>query len=152
MVRPDFQVSEGQPTKQIADFVLPDRFGNQVRLSQFASVDLLIVNLWSSGCPPCEKELPSLAEMDRRIADLGNVALITITIDEQWDDVSGYFPLGTDLRVLFDPEKKVVEGMFGTEKFPETFILDKERRIRARFDGERNWHSPQMFNYLANFI
>jgi hypothetical protein len=90
--------------------------------------------------------------MDRRLGELGRIALITITIDDEWKDVASYFPQGTDLRVLFDPENKVVKGIFGTTKFPETFILDKERRIRARFDGVRNWHSSVMFEYVATHM
>jgi len=90
--------------------------------------------------------------MDRQLASLGNIALLTIDVDEGWDDVAHYFPGGTDLRVLFDPEGKVSEGIFGTTLFPETFILDKSRRIRARFDGERQWHTREMFDYLDSYL
>ncbi len=151
MIAPNFEAPGNQQTKQVPDFVLKDRYGNEVRLSQFAPADLLLVNLWSSGCPPCTREIPSLSELDRRLSGLGKIALITITIDEKWEDVASMFPLGTDLRVLFDPEKKVVEDIFGTDKFPETFILDKQRRVRARFDGERTWHSPEMLDYIKSY-
>jgi cytochrome c biogenesis protein CcmG/thiol:disulfide interchange protein DsbE len=151
-VAPDFEERDPSKAKKVPDFTLKDRFGNQVQLSQFASADLLLINLWSSGCPACKQEIPSLSEMDRKLMELGRVALITITIDDEWKDVASYFPQGTDLRVLFDPENKIVKGLFGTTKFPETFILDKERRIRARFDGARNWHSPVMFEYVATYM
>jgi cytochrome c biogenesis protein CcmG/thiol:disulfide interchange protein DsbE len=150
-IAPDFEALDPNTAKKIPDFSLKDRFGNEIRLSQFASADLLLVNLWSSTCPPCAREIPSLAEMDRRLPVLGKAVLVTITVDEKWEDVASFFPQGTDLRVLFDPEKKVVEGIFGTTKFPETFILDKERRIRARFDGIRNWHLEEMLDYIASF-
>ena len=152
MVSPDFEERDLQKAKKVPDFTLKDRFGNTVRLSQFQSADLLLINLWSSGCPACKQEIPSLSEMDRNLLEIGRVALITITIDEEWKDVASYFPRGTDLRVLFDPENKVVKGIFGTTKFPETFILDRERRIRARFDGARNWHSDVMFDYVASHL
>jgi cytochrome c biogenesis protein CcmG/thiol:disulfide interchange protein DsbE len=151
LVAPDFEEKDPRSAVQVPDFALKDRMGNEVKLSQFASADLLLINLWSSGCPACKKEIPSLSEMDRRLSSLGAVALITITIDDGWEDVASYFPLGTDLRVLFDPENKVVKGIFKTDKFPETFILDKERRIRARFDGARDWHSPVMLKYVESF-
>ncbi|MCP4680042.1 MAG: TlpA family protein disulfide reductase [Deltaproteobacteria bacterium] len=151
LIAPNLEAPDAKSAKIVPDFTLKDRFGNEVRLSQFAPADLLIVNLWSSGCPPCAREIPSLAELDRRLPTLGKVALVTITIDEKWEDVTSMFPHGTDLRVLFDPEKKVVEGIFETTKFPETFILDNQRRIRARFDGERTWHSPEMMKYIASF-
>lgn len=151
MISPDFEARDTASTKKVPDFTLYDRYGNKVSLHQFASVDVLLVNLWFSGCPACKTEIPSLAELDKRLSSLGRVALITITTDETWEEVAHFFPGGTDLRVLFDPEKKVVEGIFNTTKFPETFVLDKQRRIRARFDGERRWHSREMLSYIASF-
>jgi peroxiredoxin len=151
VVAPNFEARDQGQAKIVPDFELTDRYGNPIKLSQFSSADLILINLWSSGCPACKREIPSLSEMDRRLDNLGRVVLLTITIDEKWEDVSHYFPQGTDLRVLFDPDNKVVKGIFGTEKFPETFILDKSRRIRARFDGERAWHTDVMFNYISSF-
>ena len=88
----------------------------------------------------------------RRLASLGRVALLTISIDASWDDVAHLFPNGTDLRIFFDPGQKVTKGEFGTSLYPETFILDKERRVRARFDGEREWHTREMLDYIATFL
>jgi len=152
VIAPDFIAEDLSQAKKIGPFTLPDRFGHPVSLSQFEAADILVVNLWSTGCPPCERELPSLAEFDRRISKLGKIVLLTITIDADFADVAHYFPQGTDLRILFDPEKKVVGKMFGTKKFPETFILDKNRRIRARFDGERDWHAQEMLDYVKSFL
>ncbi len=152
VIAPDFVANDMANARRVPDFTALDRFGNSVKLSQFSSVDLLIVNIWSEGCPVCREEVPELTEMDRRIGDLGSAALITIAIADKWEDVAGYFPKGTDLRVLFDPDDKIGKGIFGTVKYPETFILDKQRRIRARFDGKRPWYSESMFDYLKTFM
>lgn len=152
LVSPDFVAPDPAEAREIPDFTLKDRFGNAVSLAQFSSVDLLLVNIWASSCRVCLEEAPALAELDRRIGELGSAALITIAIDEKWADVAHHFPRGTDLRVLFDPEDRVGRGVFGTEAYPETFVLDAERRIRARFDGTRPWHSDAMLDYLERFL
>jgi peroxiredoxin len=152
LIAPDFEARDPARAKQIPDFTLKDRFGRGVRLGQFEDLDLLLINIWSSGCRACLEEVPALTELDRRIGRLGKAALITIAVEEKWEDVAHYFPRGTDLRVLFDPDDAVARGMFGTKKYPETFVLDRQRRIRARFDGKRPWHSPVMFEYLASFM
>jgi hypothetical protein len=41
--------------------------------------------------------------------------------------------------VLFDPESEIVGDKFGTKLFPETWIIDPDGIIRARFDGARDW-------------
>jgi cytochrome c biogenesis protein CcmG, thiol:disulfide interchange protein DsbE len=151
VINPSFSAPNPALAKAIPDFSLPDRYHNPVRLSDFASVDTLVVNIWFTGCTVCEQELPSLVEMDRRLGDTSKVALLTITTDETWEDTARLFPKGTRLRILFDPEQKVTKDIFGTVRYPETFILDKERRIRARFDGRREWHLDEMISFITSF-
>jgi cytochrome c biogenesis protein CcmG, thiol:disulfide interchange protein DsbE len=150
IVAPDMEVEDLTQARRVPEFTLKDRFGNGVSLSQFAKVDLLLVSIWSSGCPTCREEVPALTELDRRLGTVGNIALVTIATDERWEDVRGFFPRGTDLRVLFDPEQKVAKDIFGTIKYPEMFVLDRQRRILARFDGERDWPTKPMLDYLRS--
>jgi peroxiredoxin len=149
---PDFAATDPAKAKAIPDFTLPDRFGRPVGLHQFRDVDLLLVNIWSSSCAVCREEVPELTELDRRLASIGKAALLTIAVEEKWEDVAHYFPRGTDLRILFDGENAIARGVFGTERYPETFVLDRRRRVRARFDGKRPWHSDAMLEYLGSFL
>lgn len=151
MVNPTSVPKMGSDSVPIADFSLKDRHGKAVRLFDFSQADLLIINIWTTSCPVCEAELPSLEEMDRRLRGIGRIALLTMTTNASFDEVAHLFPRGTDLRILFDPEENVTKGIFGTSRFPETFILDKQRRIRARFDGQRAWHSDEMIRYVMRF-
>jgi cytochrome c biogenesis protein CcmG, thiol:disulfide interchange protein DsbE len=151
VVSPTYLPTDPKTFKQIPDFELKDRYGRPVRLSQFAQVELIVVNIWATSCPACEAELPLLEELDRRLASIGSAVLITITTNETWSEVAHLFPGGADLRILFDPEERVTNGIFETTRFPETFILDKDRRIRARFDGEREWHTKEMLRFIAAF-
>jgi cytochrome c biogenesis protein CcmG, thiol:disulfide interchange protein DsbE len=151
LINPTFVAENPSATQPIAGFTLPDRYGKPVRLQDFSGVDLLIVNIWTTSCPACEAELPSLEELDKRLHEIGNAVLLTITTNASFEEMVHLFPQGTDLRILFDPDEKVTKGIFGTSLFPETFVLDKQRRIRARFDGQRPWHSDEMLRYLATF-
>ena len=151
-ISPDFVEADFAHAKRIPEFALPDRFGHEIALSQFARVDLLIVNIWSSSCSVCRDEVPELTEMDRRLASIGRAALLTIAVEKRWEDVAHYFPRGTDLRILFDGDDAVAKGIFGTERYPETFVLDRERRVLARFDGKRPWHSDAVMDYLKTFL
>jgi len=151
VIAPDY-VSDVNTAKQINDFKLKDINGRIIWLSQFSSVDILIINIWSAGCPVCRTEIPSITELDKRLAHNSRIALVTIAVADSFDDVAAYFPKGTNLRILFDAKNRVGEGIFKTTKYPETFILDKQRRIRARFDGSRQWHSDAFLTYLNSFL
>jgi hypothetical protein len=40
----------------------------------------------------------------------------------------------------------VVREKYGTKLFPETWFIDKQGVIRARFDGGRSWASPMIID------
>ncbi|MBN2718232.1 MAG: TlpA family protein disulfide reductase [Deltaproteobacteria bacterium] len=151
IVAPDFEANASE-AKRVPNFVLEDTQRKKVKLSQFDAIDVLVVNIWSAGCPVCREEIPSLTELDRRLSQINGVTLLTIAVADGFDEVASYFPRGTNLRILFDKDDSIAGGVFGTDKYPETFILDKDRRIRARFDGARDWHGDAFISYVESFL
>jgi peroxiredoxin len=127
------------------DFELPDMSGRPVRLSSFFGQPI-VLNFWTQTCEPCKKELPSLGELARLGREHG-IVLLTVSSDDGPDDVratlQAIFPGGEPpFPILFDPDLQVIQGKYGTVLYPETWIIDASRIIRARFDGERNWSTP----------
>lgn len=129
------------------DFELPDMDGKMVKLSSFRG-KTVILNFWTKTCEPCKAEMPSLAELALNLSRRKNedVVLLTVSTDEGPESVRDMLAvlLGTNkipFPVLFDPDLTVVKEKFGTSLYPETWIIDKEGIIRARFDGERDWSS-----------
>jgi peroxiredoxin len=123
------------------DFTLPDRHGRPVRLQDFRG-KAVVLNFWSITCPPCLEEMPTLEELAEMAEDWPDVEVVTISTDAGWADVAPALSPNTRLTVLFDPEKKVVEGQFGTELYPETWLIDRRGVIRLRYDGAFDWSSP----------
>jgi len=131
------------------DFDLPDRSGRRHKLSDLAGRPV-VLNFWSSDCPPCLEELPSLIHLDEIAKNRGTFSVVTVSVDEGWDVVGQLFENGPPppLVILFDPDRSVVEHRYGTTKFPETYLIDRRGDIRARFDGQRSWSSPVVVNLL----
>ena len=50
--------------------------------------------------------------------------------------------------VLIDPDAKNVTGKYGTSLYPETWIIDKNGVIRARFDGAREWSNAAVVQFV----
>src|SRR6185369_7256419 len=53
--------------------------------------------------------------------------------------------------VLFDPDSTVVRDKYGTTLYPETWIIDPEGVIRARFDGARDWSNAMVLDLIESF-
>jgi len=54
--------------------------------------------------------------------------------------------------VLFDPDRKIITGKFGTRLFPETWIIDPRGVVRLRVDGARDWSSALSVEAIKSFL
>ena len=113
----------------------------------------VVLNFWSITCRPCIEEMPSLETLAQLSEERfgGEVEVVAVSTDGGWDDVSTVLPERPVLRHLFDPEKEVVEGVFGTQLYPETWIIDPEGVIRFRYDGARDWASALSLDLIDVF-
>jgi thiol-disulfide isomerase/thioredoxin len=132
------------------DFELPSINGGKVRLSSYRG-KVVILNFWTKTCRPCLEEMPSIADLAKALKAHPNVALVTITTDEDAKDARDTMKSvlgGGDppFEVLIDAESSVVRDKYGTKLFPETWFIDQQGVIRARFDGSRSWASAMVID------
>jgi peroxiredoxin len=124
------------------DFAVPDLAGQAVRLSAFRG-RVVLVNLWTTWCPPCREEMPSMERLYQRLRGRGFV-LLAVSQDEGGAAVVEPFvrQLGLTFPILVDPEQQV-GGRFHVWGYPESFLIDREGRIVERIIGPRDWASPE---------
>lgn len=124
------------------DFELPDMNGKLVKLSQYRGKTVFL-NFWTKTCGPCLEEMASLAELASVARGRKDLVVLTVSTDEGPDAVRDTLKvlLNSEIPfpVLFDPDSKVVLDRYGTRLFPETWVIDPQGVIRARFDGARDW-------------
>jgi peroxiredoxin len=137
-MRPDYAALN----RTAPEFELPALGGGRVRLTDYRG-KVVILNFWTKTCRPCLEELPSLRKLGHALSGSPRVELVTISTDPSLADVQATLNsvLGGDppFAVLVDPEAAVVTDKFGTKLFPETWYIDPQGVIRARFDGARDW-------------
>jgi len=132
---PDFLRSGPTP-----DFQLPDAAGRTVSLSGQKG-HAVMLNFWATWCPPCVDEVPSLEDLARRL-DGSDMRLLAVSVDDDWDKIRSFFAKGSKMGVLLDTSHDVPKK-FGTEKFPETFLIDAAGRVRYYFINKRDWARPE---------
>ena len=129
------------------DFQLPDASGKMVSLSAQRGHPVL-VNFWATWCPPCVEEVPSMEDLARRL-EKTDIRLMAVSVDESWDIVRKFFVNGTKMGVLLDLSKDVPKK-FGTEKFPESFMVDASGKVRHYFINKRDWSKPEAIACLES--
>jgi thiol-disulfide isomerase/thioredoxin len=133
------------------NFKLKSISGEEVNFQKLKG-NILIINFWSLSCQSCLKELPTLMKLAQRFRYRDDLKILAINVDKNFSEIKKYLKKGKYLSILLDPDQKVA-SLFGTYKFPETFILDREGNILARFDGERDWSSKRsvvLIKYLLS--
>jgi peroxiredoxin len=131
------------------DFELADRTGRRYRLSSFRG-KTVVLHFWSRTCPPCIDEIQrSIPVFEELAADRTDVVLLLVTVDSGWNAVAPIVPNGFRAPILFDPQRRVVAARYGTRLFPETWVIDSEGVVRARFDHVIDWSSTLWLDYLT---
>lgn len=132
------QVGQRAPNFTVSD---SDR---TVRLDSYRG-KVVVLNFWATWCPPCIAELPTLIAMQQRLPD---VVVLAVSTDE---DAAAYRQFIRDnhinLLTVRDSAKKS-SALYGTFRYPETYIIDQDGVLRRKFIGAQNWMSPEILNYL----
>jgi peroxiredoxin len=153
------QLSRGEKTElhylgnelSAPDFTLPDRFGKPWKLSDHRG-KIVVMNFWTVTCQPCVEELPSFLELADLAAQRDDIEVVAVSTDNNFGEVATLFPSQFRLKLLFDPERKVVTGKFGTRLFPETWIIDARGVVRMRVDGQRKWSDALTLDAILRFL
>jgi cytochrome c biogenesis protein CcmG, thiol:disulfide interchange protein DsbE len=128
------------------DFTVKDS-ERSVTLSQLRG-QVVVLNFWATWCPPCVEEMPSLVQMQQRLKSKG-VTVLAISLD---DDAGAYQRFlkvhGVDLLTVRDDQHKS-NNLYGTFKFPETYIIDRKGVMRRKFIGPVDWTQPEITQYLS---
>jgi cytochrome c biogenesis protein CcmG, thiol:disulfide interchange protein DsbE len=128
------------------DFTVQDS-QNKVTLSQFRG-QVVVLNFWATWCAPCVEEIPSLVEMQRRMKAKG-VTVLAVSVDV---DENAYHQFVKDHNVTLltvrDPSGNS-NHLYGTFKYPETYVIDRNGVMRRKFIGAVDWTEPDITEFLG---
>ncbi len=124
--------------------------GKDISLSQFPG-KVLVLNFWASWCKPCVDEMPSLNEFAKRMEKEG-VTVLGISVDH---DEARYRKFLKDANIAFQTyrdEKADIAASYGTYKYPETYIIDKQGKVVEKIIGEEFWLNPNVINRIRRLL
>jgi cytochrome c biogenesis protein CcmG, thiol:disulfide interchange protein DsbE len=128
------------------DFTVRDS-QHSVTLSQLKG-QIVVLNFWATWCPPCIEEMPSLVQMQQRMKDKG-ITVLAVSVDAD-DTAYRRFLADHNVNLLSvrDPDQKSNQ-LYGTFKFPETYIIDRNGIVQRKFIGAVDWTEPDVLEYLG---
>jgi peroxiredoxin len=92
--------------------------------------------------------MPSLVEMQRRMKAKG-ITVLAVSVDVD-DNAYRQFVKDHNVNLLTvrDPDQKS-SGLYGTFKFPETYVIDRNGVMRRKFIGAVEWTEPEVTEFLG---
>lgn len=124
------------------EFVLHDLDGQPHALSDLRG-QVVFLNFWATWCPPCIEEMPSMLALADGLVGT-EFKMVAVTQDQNHDVLISFLRdagfLGSDVLILQDPDG-ILTRAYGTELLPETYVIDRDGTVVARFMGPRGWSS-----------
>ena len=124
-------------SSQRPDFSLPDIDGEIHHINEWDG-KIVLVNFWATWCPPCQREMPALIELQETYADQG-LHIVGVAIDTP-DKVKDFMDtMGVNYTSLIGEDEAVKISRAYGNKFgalPYSVLIDRQGKIRFIKRGE----------------
>lgn len=126
---PDFTVADGT---------------NSIHLANYKG-KIVLLNLWATWCAPCVHEMPALVQLHHEHPEW---AILAVSVDEDPEAYKQFIAeRHVDLTTVRDPDERVAK-LYGTDGWPETYIIDRKGIIRRKVVGDPDWSNPEIRSFI----
>jgi peroxiredoxin len=128
------------------DFAVPAFSSGQVRLHDLRG-RVSLINFWATWCPPCVDESPGLQKFSEQMRNQG-VEVIAISVDQDPAALQKFIDrFHLTFTIGRDPYQALAHR-YGTFKFPETYIVDRDGRVAEKIVGAIDWQDPRIITFV----
>lgn len=138
------------PAKPAPALVLPGLDGGTVKLDGLRG-KVVLVNFWAVWCPPCRKEMPSMARLADKLAGRP-FTLLGVNVGETPEEIRAFLKqVPVNFPIVLDGEGANLKA-WNVFAFPTSYVVDKQGRIRLGLFGSIEWDSPEAVSRLEALL
>ncbi len=131
---------EANEAKQLPSFMLMNAKNEIININSFNGKKVF-VNLWATWCPPCRKEMPSIAKLYQSI-DTTKAVFIMLSLDDNFDKARNYIKTQKMNLPIYYPAENLPK-LFNVTGIPTTFIFNEQGLLVQRVDGGDDFNTPR---------
>ena len=130
--KPNVEIKKDIPIFIAKDFYLENEINSE---KIFLDDKIYILNIWASWCLPCKKEHPILMELSKNKA----IKLIGLNYRDNINNAKKFIEdLGNPYSQILIDKDGTLAVEWGAYGVPETFIINKKKRIIKKIIGPLN--------------
>ena len=119
--------------KPAPEFSLQDSSGKPVSLKDYRG-KVVLLDFWATWCHGCKLEIPWFAELSHKYRDKG-VAVVGVSLySDGWKVVNPFIKTARIPYQIVLGDDNTAKA-YGIESMPDTFLIDREGRIAAVYNG-----------------
>lgn len=129
--------------------------GSRSRLLSEYRGKVVVVDFWTTWCPPCRRSLPELADLQQQ-GDKGAIAVVPVNMDEDgWPVVHAFIMRNSRALASFHAfragsGKNGPDVLGPVEAYPTTFIVDPEGKLAWWWSGYGEGLVKERANQVLN--
>ena len=128
-------------------FELKDLDGKTHRLSDFKG-QVLLIQFWASYCTPCRTEMPSMNNLQKKLANKP-FKILAINMAEERDEIEKFVTeVKPEFTILHDTDGSVLQ-QWKVFVAPASFILDQNGAIKYVLYGAVEWDSADIIKPIT---
>ena len=116
------------------DFTRTDLQGKAFTLSALRG-KVVLLNFWATWCAPCREEMPVFSKWQRSHGKQG-LAIVGVSMDDDLESVKQALAVRPVGYPVVMGDAKLGEQMGGVLGLPLSYLLDRDGRVVARYQGE----------------
>ena len=138
------------PEKPAPALALPRSDGGQARLDTLRG-RVVLVNFWAVWCPPCRKEMPSMARLARKL-EARPFTILAVNAGDTADDIQAFLSqVPVNFPILMDAEGATLKP-WQVFAFPTSYVVDRRGRLRLGLFGSIEWDDAETIAKLETLL
>jgi cytochrome c biogenesis protein CcmG, thiol:disulfide interchange protein DsbE len=125
--------------KPAQKFALFNLDGKLVTSSSLFAKGNTLISFWASYCVPCKKEMPALADLEKKYRESKKLQFVLINIDKEGKDAAQPVlnSLGVPADCLLDMYQVAAKNFIPDLKIPALFLINTKGEIIFEAVGDK---------------